>query len=120
MRRGEVRLVSLDPALPGEASKTRPCIVVSNDAANTAASRFGRGSVTIVPLTSSTGLAHPDFQILVDDEVELRQMGLARQSKIQAEQVRTIALSRIGELGGWTPLRVMRQVDDALRFHLSL
>ena len=93
---------------------------MSNDGANTAVSRFGRGSVTIVPLTSSTGPAHPDFQILVDDEVELRQMGLTRESKIQAEQVRTISLSRVGEPGGWTPLRVMRQLDDALRFHLSL
>jgi len=76
--------------------------------------------VTIVPLTSSTFPAHADFQVLVGDEGELRQMGLINQSKIQAEQVRTISLARIGELAGWTPLRVMRRIDDALRFHLSL
>ncbi len=39
MRRGEVRLVDLDPARGSEASKRRPAVVVSNDRANAAAAR---------------------------------------------------------------------------------
>ncbi|MFV9673628.1 MAG: type II toxin-antitoxin system PemK/MazF family toxin, partial [Acidimicrobiia bacterium] len=31
MLRGEIRLVDLDPALRGEAAKTRPAVIVSND-----------------------------------------------------------------------------------------
>ncbi len=38
MRRGDIVAVSLDPARGSEASKTRPAIVVSNDAANATAS----------------------------------------------------------------------------------
>ena len=33
MRRGEIVTVSLDPVLGSEAAKTRPAVVVSNDAA---------------------------------------------------------------------------------------
>ena len=39
MQRGEVRLVNLDPVRGAEADKRRPAVIVSNDAANTAAAR---------------------------------------------------------------------------------
>lgn len=54
MLRGEMRLVDLDPVLCGEAHRRRPAVVVSNDHANAAAARSGRGVPTVVPLTSST------------------------------------------------------------------
>jgi len=54
MRRGEIVTVSLDPARGSEASKTRPAVVVSNDAANATATRLGRGVITVVPVTSNT------------------------------------------------------------------
>lgn len=54
MRRGEVRLVDLDPVRGSEANKQRPAVVVSNDRANAVAQRLERGVVTVVPLTSNT------------------------------------------------------------------
>ena len=48
MRRGEIVTVSLDPVRGSEAGKTRPAVVVSNDAANDTATRLGRGVVTVV------------------------------------------------------------------------
>ena len=62
MRRGEIRIVDLDPLKGSEANKRRPAVIVSNDGANTTAERLGRGVVTIVPVTSNTEMVHP-FQV---------------------------------------------------------
>ena len=86
MLRGEIRLVDLEPARPGEADKRRPAIIVSNDRANAAAARLGRGVVTVVPVTSNTTRVYP-FQVLLTNE----ETGLRVDSKAQAEQVRAIA-----------------------------
>jgi len=115
MLRGEVRLADLDPARGSEASKRRPVVVVSNDHANLAVARLGRGVVTVVPMTSSVERVYP-FQVRVPAEVS----GLRRDSKAQAEQVRTIAVERLGEPLALLPADVVRALDDALRLHLAL
>ena len=48
MRRGDIYWVDLDPAQGAEANKIRPAVVVSNDAANRAAGRGGRGGAANV------------------------------------------------------------------------
>ena len=115
MRRGEIVTVSLDPARGSEASKTRPAVVVSNDAANAAATRLGRGVITVVPVTSNTERIYP-FQVLLP----ARQTGLSRDSKAQAEQVRSVAVERIGQRVGQLPASLVTELDQALRVHLSL
>src|SRR5206468_3185197 len=59
MRRGEIRLVDLEPTRGSEADKRRPAVIVSNDRANATAERLGRGVVTIVPVTSSVSRVFP-------------------------------------------------------------
>jgi mRNA interferase MazF len=115
MRRGEVRWVDLDPARGSEASKRRPAVVVSNDAANAAALAHGRGVVTVVPVTSNVSAVLP-FQVLLPR----RASGLGRDSKAQAEQLRAISVDRIGELVRLLPPRLVVELDDALRLHLGL
>jgi mRNA interferase MazF len=115
VRRGEIVRVNLDPARGSEADKTRPAIVVSNDAANTAATRLGRGVITVVPVTSSTDRVYP-FQVLLP----AHQTGLPRDSKAQAEQVRSIAVERVGQRVGRLPAALIAELDQALRVHLSL
>ncbi|MHB2021953.1 MAG: type II toxin-antitoxin system PemK/MazF family toxin [Mycobacteriales bacterium] len=115
MRRGEVRLVDLDPGRGSEANKRRPAIVVSNDRANTVAERLKRGVVTVVPLTSSTTRIFP-FQVLVPAD----QAGLRVDAKAQAEQVRSVAVERLGPALGWLPAPLMAEIDEALRLHLDL
>ena len=47
MRRGDICIADLDPRVGAKASKSRPVVVVSNNGANIAAQRSGRGVVTV-------------------------------------------------------------------------
>lgn len=115
MRRGDIRIVDLDPVVGTEANKRRPAIVVSNDGANLTAARLGRGVLTIVPVTSNTERVHP-FQVLLAADA----IGLADDCKAQAEQVRSVDIQRIGARVGSVPARLMDDLDEALRLHLVL
>ena len=64
MLRGEIRSVNLDPVKQGEAVKTRPAVVVSNDVLNTTTMSLQRGVVTVVPITSNVEKIYP-FQMKI-------------------------------------------------------
>lgn len=115
MRRGEIRLVHFEPVRGAEADKQRPAVIVSNDGANTTAERLGRGVVTVVPVTSNTDRVYP-FQVLLPASAT----GLAVDSKAQAEQVRSIAVERIGSRVGLLTTDLQADLDEALRIHLAL
>jgi mRNA interferase MazF len=115
MRRGEIRLVDFDPVQGSEAGKRRPAVVVSNDRANATAERLGRGVVTVAPVTSNVDRVYP-FQVFLAAE----DSGLRRDSKAQAEQVRSVSVGRVGPVVGRVPPAAMGVLDDALRLHLSL
>lgn len=115
MLRGEIRLTDLEPIRGSEADKRRPAVIVSNDRANAIAQRLGRGVVTIVPVTSSVTRVFA-FQALLPAE----DTGLRVDSKAQAEQVRSVAVERVGHVVGRVPTHLMVQLDDALRLHLQL
>jgi mRNA interferase MazF len=115
MRRGDVVWVDLDPVRENEANKRRPAVVVSNDGANRTAEALGRGVVTVVPITSATERVHP-FQVLLPANT----CGLPRRSKARAEQVRSIAVQRVGKTVGHLSAARVAELDDALRLHLDL
>lgn len=115
MRRGEIRLVDLEPVCGSEAVKRRPSVVVSNDRANAVATRLGRGVVTVVPITGNVARVYP-FQVLLPADTS----GLSVPSKAQAEQVRSVAVERLGPALGQLPGELMGEVDHALRLHLEL
>jgi mRNA interferase MazF len=115
MRRGDIHSVDLDPGRGSEANKRRPAVIVSNDAANATAQRLGRGVITVVPVTSNIERVYP-FQVLL----RAAETGLDRDSKAQAEQVRSIAVERVGVRMGVVPNSIMLEVDEALRLHLGL
>jgi mRNA interferase MazF len=115
MRRGDIRIVALDPVVGTEADKQRPAVIVSNDGANLTAARLGRGVLTVVPLTSNTERVHP-FQVLLEADA----IGLKDDCKAQAEQVRSVDVQHIGARIGSVPARLMDDLDDALRLHLAL
>ena len=115
MRRGDIHAVVLDRGRGSEADKLRPAIIVSNDAANATARRLGRGVVTVVPVTSNVQRIYP-FQVLLLAATT----GLERDSKAQAEQVRSVAVERVGARLGVVPNALMLDLDEALRLHLGL
>ena len=115
MRRGDICLVDLDPARAGEANKRRPAVIVSNDRANATAVGLGRGVVTVIPLTKNVDRVLP-FQVFLPAEAT----GLHRDSKAQAEQVRSVSVQRLGPAVGRVPGRLVAALDAALRLHLQL
>ena len=115
MRHGELYLVDLEPSQGAEANKTRPVIVISNDAANAAADRNGVGVITVVPVTSNVSRIYP-FQVLLGGN----EGGLDRESKAQIEQLRSVDVSRFGRRLGVLEKTTLRKVEAAIRLHLAL
>lgn len=115
MRRGEIRLVELDPAVGTEAKKRRPAVIVSNDQAVRQVAVLNRGVVTVVPLTSNTEKVYLFQTLLLKDRT-----GLKKDSKAQSEQIRALDVSRVGPQLGMVPPDLMREIDEALQLHLGL
>ncbi|MDZ7576714.1 MAG: type II toxin-antitoxin system PemK/MazF family toxin [Candidatus Nanopelagicales bacterium] len=115
MRRGDIVTVDLSPSRGSGSDNVRPAVVVSNDAANEAASHLGRGVVTVVPLTTNTARIH-HFQVLVP----AARSGLRSDRKAQAEQLRSIDINRISRTVGHLPTDLIDELDHALRIHLRL
>ncbi len=111
MKRGEIYFAALDPTVGAEIQKTRPVVVVSNNAANRAAS-----VVTVVPLASSVARVFP-FEVLLPAS----RTGLTKDSKAMAQQVRTIDKARLNArpAGALQP-GDESALDKALRLHLAL
>lgn len=116
MHRGDIYLVRFDPVEGSEARKTRPAVIVSHEALNRTASRLGRGVVTVVPLTTNVERVL-DFQVFLP----AGECGLERDSKAQAEQVRSLSVGRLGTKPvGSMPPDYLVQLDRALLLHLGL
>ena len=115
MRRGEIWRVDLAPARGSEADKRRPAVIVSNDRANTTATRVGRGVITVVPVTSNIAKVFP-FQVLLPAATT----GLAVDAKAQVEQIRSVATERLLSRLGRVAVVEMQQLDKALSLHLEL
>ena len=71
--------------------------------------------ITVVPVTSHTERVYP-FQVLLPGDV----CGLERDSKAQAEQVRSVAFERIGRRIGILSPELVAALNEALRLHLAL
>ena len=89
MLRGKIRIVDLGPGLPGEATKRRTAVIVSNNGANAMAARFGRGVLTVVPMTSNVDRVYL-IQALVSGDASERE----QDSKAHAEQFRSVFIDR--------------------------
>ena len=86
IERGEVYWVNFEPSLGGEIKKTRPAIVLSNNAANTYLNR-----VQVVPITSNTDRLYPG-EAFVQLNSEKR--------KAMADQMTTVSKQRLsGKVG---------------------
>jgi len=105
-RRGEVWWVSFDPSIGGEIQKTRPAIIVSNDAANSALNR-----VIVVPITSQVTKVYPGEAL-----IELN----GEQRKAMADQIMTAAKQRLKNKLGVVSRNDMNRVEEALLLQLGI
>ncbi|MBI5936298.1 MAG: type II toxin-antitoxin system PemK/MazF family toxin [Betaproteobacteria bacterium] len=111
MKRGEIYYADLSPTIGSEINKRRPVLIVSNDANNRAAN-----TLTVLPITSNVSKVYP-FEVALSP----KESGLPKDSKAQAQQIRTIAKERIGgpAVGRIGKAR-LQAVEAAIKLHLSL
>lgn len=110
IRRGEVYWVNLDPTIGAEIKKSRPAVVISNDQNNQASS-----TITILPVTSKTSRVYP-FEVAVSKG----DTGLSDNSKIKANQIRTVDKARLGKLIGSISPEIMVETENAVLLHLGI
>ncbi|KQS26851.1 type II toxin-antitoxin system PemK/MazF family toxin [Dyadobacter sp. Leaf189] len=110
MLRGEIYWADLNPVVGSEIAKIRPVLIVSNDINN----EYG-STITVLPITSSTAKVYPFEVRLLSSEG-----GLKSESKIKANQVRTIDKLRIRSRLGAIAKSRMEEVNRALLIHLAL
>ena len=110
IRKGEIYIASLDPTIGGEIKKTRPVVIVSNDINN----KYSK-TITVLPITSNTKRIYP-FEVYVDKGIG----NLPKDSKLKADQIRTIDKSRITKLIGKLPEEFISKIDLAIKIHLEI
>ena len=109
-KRGEIYLVSFDPALGAEIQKTRPVLILQNDIGNL------HSPVTIVAAITSNVRRLGPTSVLV----KAPEGGLDVDSIVLLNQIRTVdkrrLVKRLGVLRGAT----LKQVDQAIMISLAL
>lgn len=112
MNRGEVWLINLDPAVGAEIKKTRPAVIVSDDAVGILPLRV------IVPITdwkARYAVASWMVQLKPDSE-----NGLAKISAADAFQVRSVAQERFVRQLGKLSEPTLQDITQALAVVLSI
>src|SRR4030042_401097 len=107
MRKGEIWLINLDPTIGAEIRKTRPAVIVSEDAIGILPLRV------IVPLTDwkeRYGIA--PWMILLEPDT---QNGLVKPSAADAFQIRSVAQERFIQLMGSLNDDHLKQILKALQ-----
>ncbi|MBA2659926.1 MAG: type II toxin-antitoxin system PemK/MazF family toxin [Nitrosospira sp.] len=106
MKRGEIWWVEFDPSIGSEICKTRPAVIVSNDAANRNLAR-----VVVVPITSNADRQYPGEALVTVSD---------KQGKAMADQIMAADKTRLkGQLGILSKIDMLA-VENAILVHLGM
>ena len=106
IKRGDIWWVSFDLSTGGEIRKTRPAVIVSNNAANAVLNR-----VVVVPITSQTAKLYPGEAMVTID---------GRPGKAMADQIAAASKQRLrSRVAALTP-DDLRSVEAAILVHLAI
>jgi mRNA interferase MazF len=111
VRRGDIFYADLSPVVGSEQGGVRPVLIVQNDVGN----RFSP-TVIAAAITSQRAKAHLPTHIMLNAETT----GLARDSIVLLEQIRTIDKHRLKERMGRLDHASMSQIDQALSISFGL
>jgi mRNA interferase MazF len=106
IERGDVYWVNFEPSLGGEIKKTRPAIVLSNNAANTHLNR-----VQVVPITSNTERLYPGEAFITLN---------AEKRKAMADQLTTVSKQRLGARVGTLGKEDVGRIEAAVLLQLGI
>lgn len=111
IKRGDIYYADLSPVIGSEQGGVRPVVIIQNDVGN-------RYSPTVIAaaITSQQGKAKLPTHINLGAEG----CGLAKDSVVLLEQVRTIDKQRLREKMGTLPTTAMSQIDKALSVSFGL
>ncbi len=117
IKRGDIFYADLSPVVGSEQGGLRPVLIVQNDVGN-------KYSPTVIAaaITSRTGKNHlpTHIDITTRDTGCEESAGLAKDSVILLEQIRTIDKRRLKEKMGHLDERIMRRVNDAILVSIGL
>ncbi|MBQ1220640.1 MAG: type II toxin-antitoxin system PemK/MazF family toxin [Peptococcaceae bacterium] len=111
VKRGDVFYAELDPVIGSEQGGVRPVLIIQNDVGN-------QHSPTTIVAAITGQLTKAKLPTHVD--LAGRENGLAKNSVVLVEQVRTIDKTRLKEYICTLDKQIMEQVDQALLISMGL
>ena len=105
-KRGDIFWISLDPTVGSETQKTRPCVIISNNAQNKKSPR-----VIMAPITSKVKTIYP-FEAAV--------MVNGKEGKAMLDQIRAVDKARLTGKITSIDILTMLEIEKALKIALAL
>ena len=117
VRRGDIYYADLSPVVGSEQGGLRPVLIIQNDVGN-------RYSPTVIAAAITSRMGKAKLPTHIDVTSELSETdgsaGLAKDSVILLEQIRTIDKKRLREKMGHLDDSVMLKVNDAIGISFGL
>ena len=111
IKRGDLYYARLDPVIGSEQGGTRPVLILQNNTGN----KFSPTTIVAAAITSQTEKSPLPTHVTLSNIP-----GLAHESLILLEQLRTIDKSRLRERVGALDTSEMKQIDWALGVSVGL
>ena len=111
IRRGDIFYADLSPVVGSEQGGLRPVLIVQNDVGN-------RYSPTVIAAAITSRMSKAKLPTHID--VFAERAGLAKNSVVLLEQLRTLDKRRLRERMGHLDEDVMREIDTAIAVSLGL